>query len=176
MLGATAPNFSRMCGAALLPWRGETRSAGVHFDWPKWTKSHLGRSPLRTSLWVRGWTCVKSKFGPSPLLWRLVLPPHQATLGSWPYSQVVSTSGPTLAKRRSRRREFCRTSCGAVVGAVACPARGYPGIALGNSGGASPSPTPSNARNAQFLWVFCAKPSKNCAAKLPTAGNSGSPG
>ena len=24
---------------------GEGRSAGVHFDWPKWTKSHLGRSP-----------------------------------------------------------------------------------------------------------------------------------
>ena len=29
---------------------GWGRSAGVHFEWPKWTKSHLGRSPLRTSL------------------------------------------------------------------------------------------------------------------------------
>ena len=54
---------------------------------------------------VRGWNCVKLVFGPSSLLWRLVLPPHQATLGSWPYRQVVSTAGPTLAKRRSRRRE-----------------------------------------------------------------------
>ena len=45
-----------VCGFAFLrfprrkpaPRRG--RSAGAHFDWPKWTKSHLGRSPLRTSL------------------------------------------------------------------------------------------------------------------------------
>ena len=101
-------------------WWG--RSAGVHFEWPKWTKSHLGRSPLRTSLGVRGWTCVKLVFGPSPLLWLLLLPPHQATLGSWPYRQAVSTSGPTLEKRRSRRRE------------PGCPSLGtaaYQGKALG---------------------------------------------
>ena len=55
---------------------------------------------------VRGWNCVKSLFGPLPLLWPLLLPPHQATLGSWPYRQVVSTSGPTLEKRRSRRRRL----------------------------------------------------------------------
>ena len=35
-----------------------------------------------------------------------------------------------------------------VVGAVACPARGCLGVALGNSGGASPSPTHSSPRNA----------------------------
>ena len=102
-------------GSGLPAWKG--RSAGVHFEWPKWTKSHLGRSPLRTSLWVRGWTCVKLVFGPSPLLWRLAVPPHQATLGSWPYGWVVSTSGPTLEERRSRRREHGRTPCYAVVGA-----------------------------------------------------------
>ena len=78
---------------------------GVPFDWPKGTKSHLGRSPLRTSLRVRGCPCVKAMFGPSPLLWRLVMPPHQATLGSRPYNQAVSTSGPTLEERRSRRRK-----------------------------------------------------------------------
>ena len=38
-------NFS---GGNQRPSRG--RSAGVHFEWPKWTKSHLGRSPLRTPL------------------------------------------------------------------------------------------------------------------------------
>ena len=54
---------------------------------------------------VRGWACVKAIFGPSLLLWPLLLPPHQATLGSWPYSRVVSMSGPTPEKRRSRRRE-----------------------------------------------------------------------
>ena len=90
-------------GAGLPAWRG--RSAGVHFDWPKWTKSHLGRSPLRTSLGVRGWACVKSVVGPSPLLWPLFVPPHRATLGSWPYNLAVSTSGPTLVQRRSRRRK-----------------------------------------------------------------------
>ena len=95
--------FSDFPGGNQRPSRG--RSAGVHFEWPKWTKSHLGRSPLRTPLGVRGWTCVKPKFGPSPLLWLPLLPPHQATLGSWPYGWVVSTSGPTLAKRRSRRRK-----------------------------------------------------------------------
>ena len=29
--------------------------------------------------------------------------------GNWPYDWVVSTSGPTLEKRRSRRRGFCCT-------------------------------------------------------------------
>ena len=53
---------------------------------------------------VRGWNCVKLGYGPSPLLWLLFLPPHQATLGNWPYGWAVFTSGPTLEKRRSRRR------------------------------------------------------------------------
>ena len=56
-----------------------------------------------------GCPCVKAIFGPSPLLWPLFVPPHQATLGSWPYHQVVSKSGPALEKRRSRRRGFCCT-------------------------------------------------------------------
>ena len=74
-------------------------------DFSGGTKSHLGRSPLRTSLGVRGCPCVKPKFGPSPLLWLLFVPPHQATLGSWPYGWAVFTSGPALVQRRSRRRE-----------------------------------------------------------------------
>ena len=86
------------------PNSGKTTMLGVPFGRAKGTKTRLGRSPLRTSLGVRGWTCVKSKFGPSPLLWPLFVPPHQATLGSWPYGRVVSTSGPTLEQRRSRRR------------------------------------------------------------------------
>ena len=71
-------------------------------------KSHqnpLRAFPPKDLPGVRGWNCVKAKFGPSPLLWLLVLPPHQATLGNWPYSWVISMSGPTLEKRRSRRRE-----------------------------------------------------------------------
>ena len=91
-------------GSGLPAWWGRS-PLGVPFARSKGTKTRLGRSPLRTSLWVRGWACVKSKFGPSPLLWLLVLPPHQATLASWPYNRAVSTSGPTLEKRRSRRRE-----------------------------------------------------------------------
>ena len=91
-------------GSGLPAWWG--RSAGPDFSAMRNRgKNRLGRSPLRTSLWVRGWTCVKPKFGPSPLQWPLFVPPHQATLGSWPYGWAVSTSGPTLAQRRSRRRK-----------------------------------------------------------------------
>ena len=67
-------------------------------------KESLRAFPPKNLPGVRGWACVKAMFGPSPLLWLQVLPPHQATLGSWPYGWVISTSGPTLAKRRSRRR------------------------------------------------------------------------
>ena len=70
----------------------------------------------------------------------------------------------------------CRTSCVAVVGAVACPARWFPGIALGDSGGASPSPTPINPRNLAMFRAFLRPAHQNCAARPPTAGNSGSPG
>ena len=88
---------------------------GVSFERAKETKTRLGRSPLRTSLGVRDWNCVKLVFGPSPLLWPLSLPLHQATFGSWPYSRAVSTSGPTLTKRRSRRREPGHRQLGTAV-------------------------------------------------------------
>ena len=78
---------------------GGGRSAGVHFDWPKWTKSHLGRSPLRTSPGVQGWNCVKVLVRPVCLAVFLLVPPHQAILGSWPYGVAVFPSGPTLEKR-----------------------------------------------------------------------------
>ena len=91
--------------SGLPAWRGRY-PLGVSFERAKETKTRLGRSPLRTSLGVRGWNCVKSLFGPSPLLWPLFVPPHQATLGSWPYSWAVSMPGPTLEKRRSRRRKL----------------------------------------------------------------------
>ena len=71
----------------------------------KWGKESLRAFPPKDLPGVRGWACVKTGFGPSPLLWLLLLPPHQATLGSWPYGWMVSTVGPTLAKRRSRRRK-----------------------------------------------------------------------
>ena len=61
---------------------------------------------------VRGWNCVKTMVGPSPLLWPLFLPPHQANLGNWPYGWVVSMPGPTLEKRRCRRRELGFRSLG----------------------------------------------------------------
>ncbi len=74
--------------------RGKRRyPLGVPFERAKGTKTRLGRSPLRTSLGVRGWECVQPRFGPSLLLWLLSLPPHQGTLGNWPYGWVVSTSG-----------------------------------------------------------------------------------
>ena len=36
--------FSNFLGADQRPSRG--RSAGVHFEWPKWTKSHKRGTPL----------------------------------------------------------------------------------------------------------------------------------
>ena len=74
-------------GSCLPAWWGRS-PLGVPFGRAKGTKTRLGRSPLRTSLGY----------------WPLFVPPHQATLGSWPYGRVVSTSGPTLEQRRSRRR------------------------------------------------------------------------
>ena len=48
--------FSDFPGGNQRPRRG--RSAGVTFVRAKVTKTRLGRSPLRTSLWVRGCPCV----------------------------------------------------------------------------------------------------------------------
>ena len=122
---------------------------GVSFERAKETKTRLGRSPLRTPL---GYEAVNA-----PSLWSARHPCcgscschyTRPPLGSWPYGWVVSMSGPTLVQRRSRRRKHGLTPCGAVVGAVACPARGYPGIAPGDSGGASPSPTTGHRESGQ---------------------------
>ena len=81
-----------------------TLPAGGAFWAGKRHQNPLRAFPPKDLPGVRGWACVKAMFGPSPLLWLQVLPPHQATLGSGPYGWVISTSGPTLAKRRSRRR------------------------------------------------------------------------
>ena len=91
-----------VCGPAPPP--GTLRWAQFLSD-EKSGKESLRAFPPKDLPGVRGWACVKTGFGPSPLLWLLVLPPHQATLGGWPYGRVVSMSGPTLAKRRSRRRK-----------------------------------------------------------------------
>ena len=82
-----------------------TLPAGGSFCSVKRNQNPLRAFPPKDLPGVRGWPCVKLVFGPSSLLWRLAVPPHQATLGSWPYGWVVSISGPTLAKRRSRRRK-----------------------------------------------------------------------
>ena len=86
---------SKRPSSGLPAWWGRF-PLGVPFARSKGTKTRLGRSPLRTPLGVLECTCVKAIVGPSPLLWRLVVPPHQVTLGSWPYSWAVSPSGPSL--------------------------------------------------------------------------------
>ena len=90
-------------GFAILA-RGDALRWGDFLPDEKVTKESLRAFPPKYPPGVRGCPCAKSMVGPSPLLWLLLLPPHQATLGSWPYSQVFSTAGPTLEKRRSRRR------------------------------------------------------------------------
>ena len=82
-----------------------TLPAGGSFCPVKRNQNPLRAFPPKYPPGVRGCPCVKAMSGPLPLLWPLLLPPHQATRGSWPYRQAVSTSGPTLEKRRSRRRE-----------------------------------------------------------------------
>ena len=77
--------FHRFSGLGLPAWWGRS-PLGVSFVRAKETKTRLGRSPLSTPLGVRGCKYVKCPLGPSPLLWLLSLPPHQATLGNWPYS------------------------------------------------------------------------------------------
>ena len=99
--GVEAPNRPRIRLASLVG----TLPAGGSFCSVKRNQNPLRAFPPKDLPGVRGWNCVKPTVGPSPLLWLLSLPPHQVTLGSWPYYQAVSTSGPTLEKRRSRRRE-----------------------------------------------------------------------
>ena len=73
-----------LCSVSGLPaWWGRF-PLGVSFERAKETKTRLGRSPLRTPLGVRGWDCVKSRFGPSPLLWPLFVSPYQATMAAGP--------------------------------------------------------------------------------------------
>ena len=123
--------FSKFSGADLRPWQG--RSAGVHFEWPKWTKSHLGRSPLRTSLGYEAGTYSARYPCCGPCYCHHTRPPWAVgpTARWFPHPGLPWRSGVPAAGG------FCRTSCVAVVGAVACPARGCPGLALGDSGGAS---------------------------------------
>ena len=91
------------------------------------------------------------------------------------YLGIAAFPPPEVRLRMTAAGSVCRTSCVAVVGAVACPARWFPGIALGDSGGASPSPTPINPRNLAMFRAFLRPAHQNCAARPPTAGNSGSP-
>ena len=93
---------SKRPDSGLPAWQG--RSAGAHFDWPKWAKSHLGRSPLRTSLGY--------ETGTASILW-----PTLALVGShrWPGKSIEKYSllceivpllpGPHPGVRRFRRRE-----------------------------------------------------------------------
>ena len=53
------------CGLGLPAWRGRF-PLRVSFERAKETKTRLGRSPLRTSLGVRGWNCVNPMAGPGP--------------------------------------------------------------------------------------------------------------
>ena len=101
------------------PWAGRY-PLGVPFARPKGTKTRLGRSPLGTPPGYgagRASSWFSARF---VWLWFLLLPPAQATLGSWPYGCVVPSSGPTLVERRFRRREPGHRQ----LGTAATPGRG----------------------------------------------------
>ena len=77
---------------------------GVSFERAKETKTRLGRSPLRTSLGVPVWNCVKSRFGPGP---------GEVTWMAWQVYRKCSLlcetvpllPGPYPGQRRSLRRK-----------------------------------------------------------------------
>ena len=114
--------MSRVGGIVLLQFSGQNpapfqgRSAGAHFDWPKWAKSHLGRSPLRTPL---GYEAVPASSPSSALV----------PVGShgWPLP------GPYPSVRRSRRRKPGHQPLGTVahqgkaLGEEGCTSRGVGG-------------------------------------------------
>ena len=79
------PDLLRFLRRRPAPQPGTLRWAPFLHD-EKWGKESLRAFPPKDLPGVRGRPCVKSMFGPSPLLWLLFVPPHQATLGSWPYS------------------------------------------------------------------------------------------
>ena len=56
-------------------------------------KNRLGRSPLGTPLWYQAGTASSLYFGPSPLLWLLPLPPHQAPWAAGPMARWFPPPG-----------------------------------------------------------------------------------
>ena len=78
---------------------------GVPFARSKGTKTRLGRSPLRTSLGYEAGTASSLGSARHPCCGSCscTTPGYP---GNWPYGWVVFTSGPTLEKRRSRRRSL----------------------------------------------------------------------
>ena len=137
----------------LPAWWGRS-PLGVTFVRAKVTKTRPGRSPLGTPLgyWAEtasglgsarhpccgSWHCYDTR-----LLWAA-----GPIAGCVPYPGLPWPSGVPAAGG------FAAPSCCAAVRAVACPARWFPCIALGDSGGASPSPTPNNARNSAMFRGF----------------------
>ena len=56
-------------------------------------KNRLGRSPQGTPLWYQAGTASSLYFGPSPLLWLLPLPPHQAPWAAGPMARWFPPPG-----------------------------------------------------------------------------------
>ena len=140
-------------GANLRPWQGRS-PLGVPFERTKGTKTRLGRSPLRTPLGCQAVHASRpySARHPccGPCLCHHTRPPWAAGPidGRFPRPGLPWRSGVPAAGG------FAAPSCCAAVRAVACPACWFPCIALGDSGGASPSPTPNNARNSAMFRGF----------------------
>ena len=141
------------------PWFRLASLVGTLPAWGSFCSVKRNQNPLRAFPpkdlpGVRGWNCVKPGFGPSPLLWLLSLPPHQATMATGPMTGWFPPPGLLWRSGVPAAGGFAAPSCCAAVRAVACPARWFPCIALGDSGGASPSPTPNNARNSAMFRGF----------------------
>ena len=127
---------------------------GVSFERAKETKTRLGRSPLSTPL--RYQAVNASRLGSARHSYCGSCFCHH-TRSPWeagPTARWFSQPGLPWRSGVPAAGGFAAPSCCAAVRAVACPARWFPCIALGDSGGASPSPTPNNARNSAMFRGF----------------------
>ena len=140
-------------GFGLPAWRGHF-PLGVPFDRAKGTKTRLGRSPLRTSLGYETVPASSLNSARHPCCGSCYCHHIRLPWATGPITRRFPPPGLPWRNGVPAAGGFAAPSCCAAVRAVACPARWFPCIALGDSGGASPSPTPNNARNSAMFRGF----------------------
>ena len=128
-------------GFGLPAWWGRF-PLGVPFDRAKGTKTRLGRSPLRTSLGYEAGPASSLNSARHPCCGSCYCHHIRLPWAAGPMAGCFPSPGLPWYSGVPAAGGFAAPSCCAAVRAVACPARWFPCIALGDSGGASPSYCP----------------------------------